>query len=208
MFHLLRKSRVNRSVRLYQGGSLLGAHIVQNASKGVNVTLHAVILSVNDLRRHVAIRADMGPSLLHGVLKSPRLPKIPDLDQIVLAQEDVLRLNISMQNIFLAHVIECLDNRHKDVPNSLLRQGVPVALCLEIGCQVAIFTVFHEDVQFVVCFKISEVFHNIRMLQVSHDLRFSVTLFSLLRCHICPIVELENVILPVKPGLYMVNLNK
>ena len=83
---------------------LEGAHFVQDATHRPQVTLEVVRLVLAHFGRHVVRRAHHGFRLLQRVVQHAGDAKVPKLDHVALAKEDVGRFQVPVQDALAVDV--------------------------------------------------------------------------------------------------------
>ena len=83
-----------------------GAHFEEQNAEGPNVGLEAIWLILNDLRCEVVRRTNDRLCLRLGVTQDSCDTEISELDHVALRQENVLRLQVSVQYLAIMDVLE------------------------------------------------------------------------------------------------------
>jgi len=86
-------------------GVLQRRHLVHAAAERPHVRLGVVGLVGEELGTHVVGRADDCGGHVVGALEHSGNAQVAHLDDLVLGQEDVLRLQVSVQDVLLVHVL-------------------------------------------------------------------------------------------------------
>lgn len=87
-----------------------GAHFEEQDAEGPNVGFKAIWLILNDLRGEIVWRTNNRLCLRFGVAQDSCDTEISELDHVALRQENVLRLQISVQDLAIMDMLECKTN--------------------------------------------------------------------------------------------------
>lgn len=94
-------------------------HFIQNASQTPNVTLLIIGFLLADLRREVVRSANGSLRFVVSVLEHSGNAKVSNLDLVLAGQEDVLRLQISVQYSSVVHMLDGQTDLHEPVQHLL-----------------------------------------------------------------------------------------
>lgn len=145
-------------------------HFIEDAAKRPNIRLRVVVRLFDLLRRHVVRCSDIGVRVLRLGGQNPAKPEISELHIVVLVEEKVARLQVSVQNdmlsIFFRRValVERQQDLHEDLPDNVFSDEVFLrAAFLDKLRHVAIFAVLHHDQKFVLLleYDLVIVLHNV-----------------------------------------------
>ena len=139
----------------------LGSHVLQRAAESVALSLVQVT---------IGIRLDLtltGPS------------EIANFEHVILVDEQVLRLQISMNETILMQEVNASDRLYKEVKGCLFGEA---ALFFDEDEEVTLGDILHDQVNVLAVFQVCIHAHNIHMLQLLVDLNFTAQrLFHLWR---------------------------
>mmetsp|Transcript_23955 Transcript_23955/g.41253 ORF Transcript_23955/g.41253 Transcript_23955/m.41253 type:complete len:363 (+) Transcript_23955:474-1562(+) len=139
-----------------------GHHLIQKTPERPHVALVVVRLVLAQLRGEVVGRAALRLSNGGGAPEDRRDAEIAHLHHLlVLAQEQVLRLQVAVQDLLAVDVLQGHAHLHEVVQDLLLAHGEDGAL--EELAQVPRLRVLHHDVQVLAVLEVLDVPHDVRV---------------------------------------------
>jgi hypothetical protein len=131
---------------------LQGHHLIEYTACGPDVCLLVIIRFVNLLWGHIVGRSHVCLCVLRFSRKDPRESKVSKLNVIALVEEDITRLDISMQNaaeiLVFVTLPQSQNDLHKNLPNDVFSHIVLLILAfLNELCHVSVLAVFHDNVE-------------------------------------------------------------
>lgn len=118
-------------------------HLIEKNAHSPNINSVVLRLVHDDLGGHVLTRPakSLSPLFLI-VLGTP--PKIANLDIVIFVQQNVLRLQVSMQNLPSVDILNCLQSLQKEFMDSSLRKGVVFSDVVE---EIPIISIIQQEVE-------------------------------------------------------------
>ena len=125
---------------------LKSAELVQNAAERPDVTFSGVRVALASLWAHIVRGTDHSLSRSVSVLQHPTNTKISKLDRVIASEENILRLQISMDHPTTMDVFKSQAHLYKPIEYLVLCEPLPFALPpLDMVGQVPYFAVLHDD---------------------------------------------------------------
>lgn len=113
--------------RLSVEGRLEGSHLVKQDTEGPDVRLKVVALTLDDLRGEVVRSSNDSLGSGTGVREDTSDSEISKLHDTALSQEDVLRLEITMEDLLIVSVLDSQADLSEDIKDLVLSHVVDFA---------------------------------------------------------------------------------
>lgn len=161
------------------------AHLVEDAAEGPDVRLLVVGLLLADLRGQVVGRADGGLGAVVGVLEHSGDAEVADFDLSVLVHEDVLRLEVSVEDLAVVDVLYGQRHLHEPVHDLVLRVAhLPYFLLVrDLRVHVASVCVVHHYAQAPLVHEALLVRDDVRVSQSLQNMNLIYGILSLFPVH-------------------------
>ena len=96
------------------------AHLVEHDAEGPDVGLETVRLFQEDLRRHVVVSAHLPHGFSESRLKLLGSAEVCNLDDSVGHSQDIVRLQVTVDDVLFVHVLQTKANLHEPLQDLLL----------------------------------------------------------------------------------------
>jgi hypothetical protein len=177
-----------------------GSHLVEKNTKGPDIRLEAVALTLDDLRGEVVGGSYDGLGLGARVGKDTGDSEVTQLDDSIFVDKDVLTLKITMQNLFVVAMLNGEGDLGEPVQKLILGHIVLAALavdCLEallnFALKITIICVVHYDAQLALFgFVDFPETHDIGVVKHLQNLGLVQGLTSLFLAHLCDVNLLNH----------------
>ena len=139
-----------------------GADVVEDAAQGPHVRLVVVGVPPQHLHRHVQRGAAVGGGQVTRPLQVLRKTEISDFDVPIFGQENICRLQISMDDFVPLKIFQRRAQLLEPDLDSFLRKWF-ATLRFDGSIQITIFTKFHHNEEVVVLIEVIKMLDNIFM---------------------------------------------
>ena len=164
-------------------GRLQCAHLVEEHAQGPHIGLEAVREAFYYLGREVVWRANHGLGHVYRVAQDVGNAEVAQFDKTLLGQEDVLRLDVSVQDLSVVHVFHAETDLGEPVEDLLFFEELAFLLNYPLVQVSAICEVHHDAEVLVLAFVHFAELYDVWVVQCCQDLRFFKALLTVLLIH-------------------------
>ena len=148
---------------------------IQNTPKRPHITLERIRLILTDFRTHIIRSSYTGHGRLVGGLEQLGDPEISEFDCVIFGEENVLRLDVSVQDLSAVDIVEGDRDLYEPVPNLVLGEMFIRGLfVLDMRGQISNLAVFHLNVKCVFFDEARDVGDDVGVLEVPEQVCLGV----------------------------------